>query len=443
MGDLSSQSGDHGVPVNPAAASASKWCAVRPRCCTAPTPSAASSTSSPTRFPPSGHRARRATSRSTSAATAARAAARATSTSATASSPSTSAARPTARATTTRPRARSTTRSRGWRWGRSAASWTGEHSYVGASYGYDDIGIRHPRGRGGHHPADAAAPFASRPAPAPGSCRWVAAVVSRHARRARYQHPELEGDEVGTTFHNDTVEGEVLLSHKQVGALVGSVGGWFLNRAFEADRRGSAVAPGRSDRRGGVPLRRSGLAARHAAVRRACRPHELHARGRPADARLHRVVGVGRPADSAGRGQRQLRDCGQPGARVARRRRSRSCTSSARTSATSRSRSATPTWRPRRALGLDLALRARGDRFEGEVSFFRNDINNFIFRNPIGEEEFEEREERVRRPFRRGTRGGRRRPRPRRRPAVRGVRGARRGADGRGGARRREDHAAP
>ena len=46
-----------------------------------------------------------------------------------------------------------------------------------------------------------------------------------------------------------------------------------------------------------------------------------------------------------------------------------------------------------RALGLDLALRARGNRFEGEISFFRNDISNFVFRNPISDEEFEEREE--------------------------------------------------
>ena len=50
----------------------------------------------------------------------------------------------------------------------------------------------------------------------------------------RYEHSELEGTEVGTTFHNDTIEGEVLLSHQRAGRLVGSFGGWFLNRAFEA-----------------------------------------------------------------------------------------------------------------------------------------------------------------------------------------------------------------
>ena len=49
-----------------------------------------------------------------------------------------------------------------------------------------------------------------------------------------YRHSEFEGEEIGTTFHNDTMEGEVLLSHKRTGRLVGSFGGWFLNRAFDA-----------------------------------------------------------------------------------------------------------------------------------------------------------------------------------------------------------------
>jgi hypothetical protein len=34
------------------------------------------------------------------------------------------------------------------------------------------------------------------------------------------------------------------------------------------------------------------------------------------------------------------------------------------------------------ALGFDLAVRARGSRFESEVSFFRSDIENYIFRQP-------------------------------------------------------------
>jgi iron complex outermembrane receptor protein len=37
------------------------------------------------------------------------------------------------------------------------------------------------------------------------------------------------------------------------------------------------------------------------------------------------------------------------------------------------------------ALGFDLSLRGRGGRFEGELTFFRNDITNYIFRQPTGD----------------------------------------------------------
>jgi iron complex outermembrane recepter protein len=51
----------------------------------------------------------------------------------------------------------------------------------------------------------------------------------------RYEHSEVEGgDEIHTTFNNDTVEGELLLSHRPAGRLVGSIGGWFLDRQFKA-----------------------------------------------------------------------------------------------------------------------------------------------------------------------------------------------------------------
>jgi iron complex outermembrane recepter protein len=43
------------------------------------------------------------------------------------------------------------------------------------------------------------------------------------------------------------------------------------------------------------------------------------------------------------------------------------------------------------ALGFDVSLRARYDRFHGEVTFFRNDISDFIFRRPLTEDEFIER----------------------------------------------------
>ena len=39
---------------------------------------------------------------------------------------------------------------------------------------------------------------------------------------------------MGTAFTNNTEEVEVMGSHRAIGHLKGSAGGWFLNRAFDA-----------------------------------------------------------------------------------------------------------------------------------------------------------------------------------------------------------------
>jgi iron complex outermembrane receptor protein len=67
----------------------------------------------------------------------------------------------------------------------------------------------------------------------------------------RYRHDELDGEEIATSFRNDTSEFEVLASHKRVSRIKGSIGASFLTRAFETageeslspavDQKGAAV----------------------------------------------------------------------------------------------------------------------------------------------------------------------------------------------------------
>ena len=45
----------------------------------------------------------------------------------------------------------------------------------------------------------------------------------------KYQHDELEGEVVGTNFKNDTMELQLMGSHRAVGRMKGSVGGWVLD----------------------------------------------------------------------------------------------------------------------------------------------------------------------------------------------------------------------
>jgi iron complex outermembrane receptor protein len=58
--------------------------------------------------------------------------------------------------------------------------------------------------------------------------------IAPRSARGTTSTTKLEGEDVATTFHNDTLEGELLLSHKRTGTLVGSVGGWFMTRDFKA-----------------------------------------------------------------------------------------------------------------------------------------------------------------------------------------------------------------
>lgn len=51
-----------------------------------------------------------------------------------------------------------------------------------------------------------------------------------------------------------------------------------------------------------------------------------------------------------------------------------------------------PALNPERALGFDMSLRTRSGRVRGEVTLFRNAITDFVFRTPLSEEAFEERE---------------------------------------------------
>jgi iron complex outermembrane receptor protein len=43
------------------------------------------------------------------------------------------------------------------------------------------------------------------------------------------------------------------------------------------------------------------------------------------------------------------------------------------------------------ALGFDASLRWRAPRVTGEITYFRNSIDDYIFRNPVSDEEFDER----------------------------------------------------
>ena len=266
--------------------------------------------------------------------------------------------------------------------------WTGEKGYAGASYAYDDTKYGIPvveRGTLQLTPRRHAVTFRA------GAERMTGAFEAFRATIAvrRYQHDELEGEEIGTHFKNDTTELQLLGSHRAIGRLQGSIGGWMLDRAFNAigdealspavDQNGFAVFAyeevtwphvtlqfgGRVDRTSYTPAGEtkrdftngsfsSGVLFRPAA----------------ADDRVTIAASVARAARAPAleemfffgvhHGNFAL-EVGNPGLKS------------------------------EQALGIDLSLRWRTPRASGEVTYFRNDIDDYIFRRVMDHEEFENR----------------------------------------------------
>jgi iron complex outermembrane receptor protein len=264
-------------------------------------------------------------------------------------------------------------------------AWTGEHSYVGTSYAYTDTRYGIPIVEGGEirlTPRRHAFNVRAGGSALPGFVQSYRATLGVR----RYEHQELEGDEVGTTFENDTLEGEVLLSHGRAGGLLGSVGGWLLNRQFTATGE-EALSP---------PVDQNSVAA--FAYEEAAWPHATLQFGARIDHTRYQPEG-GLPDRnftewSASVGLLIKPKAANDDVVIA-----ASLARAARAPALEELyfygphlgnfafEIGNPNLEAERAVGFDVAVRARGPRFEGEVSFFRNDINNFIFRSPTGEEE--------------------------------------------------------
>jgi iron complex outermembrane receptor protein len=273
--------------------------------------------------------------------------------------------------------------------GTAGLSWTGSKGYFGGSYGYDDTRYGAPVVEDGLvelTPRKHAFSLRGGAQALDGAFDAFRGTLSVR----RYKHEELLAGETGTAFRNDTVEGEVMGSHRAIGRLKGSIGGSVLDRAFDATGE-EALSPA-IDQRGFAAFLYEELTW----------PHVTLQFGGRIDRTNYQPVGEGSRDFTSGSGSFGLlfRPAGA-GERV--------------TLALSLARAArnpaleelfyfgahpgnfafevgNPDLRPEHAIGFDLALRWRGPRASGEVAYFRNDIQDYIFTAPLTEEDFEARE---------------------------------------------------
>ena len=265
-------------------------------------------------------------------------------------------------------------------------SMTREKSYLGASYVFDDTKYGVPlveEGQTQLTPQRHA--FTVRG----GGQGFDGAISSYRATFSvkRYEHDELDGEEVATHFDNDTEDGELLLSHKPLGRLSGTVGGSFLNRRF--NNEGEEVLAPPTKQRGAAFFLYEEVAWPHATLQFGGRldhtrfepdSSDLPERTfnefsgsvglllRPAAANENFVVALSLARAARNPALEELYYFGAHPGNFA-------------------FEIGNPELGAERGLGFDVSLRTRASRVRGELTFFRNSINDFIFRNPLDEEE--------------------------------------------------------
>ncbi|MEP7118168.1 MAG: TonB-dependent receptor [Acidobacteriota bacterium] len=265
-------------------------------------------------------------------------------------------------------------------------SWTGTRQYAGVSYGYNDTKYGIPVLEGGTVSLTPKRHAFSARAGGQGLNGPLSSYRATLAVR-RYQHSELEGTAVGTQFTNYTVEGEVLLSHRPAGRMSGSIGGWFLTREFSASGAEALSPPvnqkgaagflyeevtwphftaqfgGRVDQTTFAP--ESGLPDRNFTEYSG----SVGALIRPQAANDNFVVAVSLARAARNPALEELYFFGPHAGNLA-------------------FEIGNPELGSERALGFDLSVRGRSRRVQGELTFFRNRISDFIFRRPIATAEF-------------------------------------------------------
>jgi iron complex outermembrane recepter protein len=266
-------------------------------------------------------------------------------------------------------------------------SWTADKHYIGGSYGYDDMRYGVPVVEGGVielTPRRHEFTLRSGGKDLSGFLNSYRATLGAR----RYQHDELEGTEVGTHFSNNTLDFDLLAAHRKYGRLSGAVGFAAGNRDFEAIGA-EALSP---------PVNQKNISAFF--YEELTWPHITFQFGGRLDSARFRPEG-GLVDRSFTNLSGSVGFLFRPAA-----------ANDAITIAGSLARAARnpaleelyffgvhpgnfafevgdPTLESEVGLGVDLSLRWQWPRVSGEVTWFRNAIDGFIFRDPLTPEQIE------------------------------------------------------
>ena len=264
--------------------------------------------------------------------------------------------------------------------GNLGLAWTGTKNYAGASYGYDDSKYGIPVVEDGRLSLTPRRHSISARA---GGQKLEGLFDSYRATLGvrRYRHEELNLGEVETAFRNNTAELELMGSHRAIGRLKGSLGAWVLDRDFSAEGE-EALSPAVGQRSVAAFLYEEitwphvtfqfGGRVDHAVYTPAGERERTFNTGssslglllRPAPANDKFVIALSVARAARYPALEELFYFGLHPGNFA-------------------FEIGNPGVSPEHAIGFDLGLRWRGPRASGEVTYFRNDINGYLFRSPL------------------------------------------------------------
>lgn len=263
---------------------------------------------------------------------------------------------------------------------------TGASRYIGASYGYDDTKYGVPVIEEGQVELTPRRHVFSAKAGASNLSGLFEGVRADFASR-RYRHDELVAGKVGTRFGNDTDELNVMLRHRRAGRVTGTIGVWALNRRFSALGE-EALSP---------PVKERGVAAFF--YEEVTWPHvtfQFGARVNRASFEPEQDLPARDFTDASG----SIGLLFRPQAADDKFTLALSVARAARNPALEELYFFGPhpgnfafeignaQLNSEKAVGIDVSARWRGSRISGELSYFRNSIADFILRNPLSREEF-------------------------------------------------------
>jgi iron complex outermembrane recepter protein len=263
--------------------------------------------------------------------------------------------------------------------GEGGVSYTAANGYFGGSYAYDQTHYGIPFVEAGETNIDPRRHVFTLRGEKRNMTGWFDGVRGSFGVR-RYKHDEKDGEEIATSFKNNTTELELLAHHKTLGRMKGSIGGTFLTRSFSAEGEEALSAP----------VDQNGFAA-YVYEEVAASPHvQLQFGGRVEYANFD-------PSEDLSRDFTNF--SGSVGLLLLPNDATTIAFSLARASrnpaleelyfhgphpGNNAFENGDPNLDSEHALGFDASLRWRASRASGEVTYFFNKIDNFIFRELSG-----------------------------------------------------------